>query len=421
MGWSGGTFTRTNGTYSGATVWESDEANGFDIDSDRHDNHDQDIASGINNCLNKNGQNAMTANLAMGGNKVTGMADGTAPTDAVTKSQLDSKIPDGTTITNLLAWNGSAYVSTPFAAYLPNGTSSGDVATWNGTNWTAQAPGGGGSLPAGVTTNSALRWSGSAWVETDALLIDGSDGWAIGPNGISGSVGGTITSTSDSIWMGGDSVTNGFYFDTNASAVTIRAAARTSTGTANNRIDYDAEGHRFETNGTERIRVNTSGRTEVGGDFGNDTVRLRVKGTGSDDAIFQAVDSGGTLSSIDCRDDRLYSPAASADTTGSGANVFINNASTPAGRIQRSTSSLRYKDNVRDYPSGLDALMTLRSVLFEDKNNPGVDLAGFIAEEVHEAGLTEFVVYDSEGRPDALHYANMLALVVKAVQELAER
>jgi hypothetical protein len=43
-----------------------------------------------------------------------------------------------------------------------------------------------------------------------------------------------------------------------------------------------------------------------------------------------------------------------------------------------------------------------------------------IAEEVHAAGLTEFVQYH-EGQPDALHYANMVALCIKAIQELTKR
>ena len=47
--------------------------------------------------------------------------------------------------------------------------------------------------------------------------------------------------------------------------------------------------------------------------------------------------------------------------------------------------------------------------------------AGFIAEEVDEAGLTEFVDYNPEGQPDALHYANMNALLTKALQEAIAR
>jgi len=92
MPWGGGVFTRSNGTYSGADVWEDDEANGFDIVSSRHDTHDQDLAQGINACLNRAGQNAMTANLPMGGKKITGMADGSASSDAATVGQVPVEV-----------------------------------------------------------------------------------------------------------------------------------------------------------------------------------------------------------------------------------------------------------------------------------------------------------------------------------------
>ena len=41
-----------------------------------------------------------------------------------------------------------------------------------------------------------------------------------------------------------------------------------------------------------------------------------------------------------------------------------------------------------------------------------------IAEEVHAAGLTEFVQYAEDGSPDALAYSNMVSLCIKAIQEL---
>lgn len=63
MAWSGGTFTRTNGTYTGATVWAQDEANNHDIESARFDTHDYDIAQGINACLTKDGTNSPSAHL----------------------------------------------------------------------------------------------------------------------------------------------------------------------------------------------------------------------------------------------------------------------------------------------------------------------------------------------------------------------
>ena len=80
MAWSSGTFSRTNGTYSGATVWATDEANAFDIESTRHDTHDQDLATGINSCIHKGGQNAATADLPMGGFKHSNVGNATALT-----------------------------------------------------------------------------------------------------------------------------------------------------------------------------------------------------------------------------------------------------------------------------------------------------------------------------------------------------
>ena len=68
MAWNGsGTFTRTNGTFSGATVWAQDAALPVDMEATRFDTHDQDLAQGINACLAKNGENAMTGALNLGG------------------------------------------------------------------------------------------------------------------------------------------------------------------------------------------------------------------------------------------------------------------------------------------------------------------------------------------------------------------
>lgn len=72
MSWSGtGAFTRSNGTHTGSSVWTDDKNAGTKITSSNHDTHDQDLADGINACLAKNGENAMTGNLDLGGNDLT--------------------------------------------------------------------------------------------------------------------------------------------------------------------------------------------------------------------------------------------------------------------------------------------------------------------------------------------------------------
>lgn len=50
-----------------------------------------DIASGLSDVLTRDGQAGMLANLAMGNNKVTGMADPSASTDAATKNYVDTQ------------------------------------------------------------------------------------------------------------------------------------------------------------------------------------------------------------------------------------------------------------------------------------------------------------------------------------------
>ena len=110
-------------------------------------------------------------------------------------------------------------------------------------------------------------------------------------------------------------------------------------------------------------------------------------------------------------------PATYGRTTGSGANMFVDSS----GRFYRSTSSIRYKNNVSDATHGLNEVLALRPVIYKGNNDGDTVFGGLIAEEVHDAGLTEFVQYNDDGEPDALAYGNMVSLCIKAIQELEAR
>ena len=101
------------------------------------------------------------------------------------------------------------------------------------------------------------------------------------------------------------------------------------------------------------------------------------------------------------------------NTSGGAANVGV----AADGAFYRSTSSLRYKNSVQDATHGLTELLTLRPVTYKGNNDGDTVFGGLIAEEVHEAGLTEFVQYAEDGSPDALAYSNMVSLCIKAIQE----
>jgi hypothetical protein len=113
---------------------------------------------------------------------------------------------------------------------------------------------------------------------------------------------------------------------------------------------------------------------------------------------------------------KFFSLPTYNNTTGAAANLGVDST---AGVFYRSTSSLKYKRDVRDYDKGLATLMTLRSVYYKGTSERDGDTqyAGLIAEEVHDAGLPEFVQYAEDGTPDALAYGHMVSLLTKAIQE----
>ena len=104
-------------------------------------------------------------------------------------------------------------------------------------------------------------------------------------------------------------------------------------------------------------------------------------------------------------------------TTSSGANVNVASD----GHVRRSTSSRKYKNTITDATHGLTELLKLKSVTFKGNDDGDTVFGGLIAEDVHDAGLTEFVQYNKDNEPDALAYGNMVALCVKAIQELTAR
>lgn len=81
MAWNGsGTYNKGN---LGTGGWVGDAAANIPIQASRHDTQDNDFATGINNCLAKDGQNAMTGDLNMGLQKIKNLALGTAAAPAI--------------------------------------------------------------------------------------------------------------------------------------------------------------------------------------------------------------------------------------------------------------------------------------------------------------------------------------------------
>lgn len=134
MPWNTGIFARQYGS----SGWANDKAAGTKIVASRHDVNDDDLATGINNCLTKDGQNAAAADLPMGGFKHTGVADATAVDNYATFKQVQNSTPTyltgvaGTdTITAGASIAPAAYVAGQIFRFIPAGANTTTTPTLN--------------------------------------------------------------------------------------------------------------------------------------------------------------------------------------------------------------------------------------------------------------------------------------------------
>lgn len=133
-------------------------------------------------------------------------------------------------------------------------------------------------------------------------------------------------------------------------------------------------------------------------------------------------------------------------TTGAAPNVYM----TGSGWIYRQTSARKYKDDIRRLDTRIDSfddkLLSLRLVDWDDRANierweayqeylaEGGDpdeyphpferprrIPGMIADEVHEAGLRPFVMYDEEGEVESLAYDRLGVALIPVVARLRDR
>ena len=165
--------------------------------------------------------------------------------------------------------------------------------------------------------------------------------------------------------------------------------------------DYDT--------GMYRVGANILGFSTAG------TARWSI-GTGGD--LVPATDgSGGSgfdIGSSSYEVDKFYGYTIyfsnSAATTGTDLIV------TAAGQIAKKSSSIQYKDNVKELVFDSSKLDKLRPVSYDYKLDNAPDI-GLIAEEVNEV-YPELINYDKEGKAESIKYHGLSVMLLEEVKNL---
>lgn len=125
-----------SGTFTVVRDFTDDQANNINPQASRFDDNDSDFATGLSNCVTRDGQSPPTANIPFGGFRGTGLGDATARTDVAKVSQVQDgayikAVGSGTnTITANLAPTLTAYVAGLSVELIPANTITG-TATLN--------------------------------------------------------------------------------------------------------------------------------------------------------------------------------------------------------------------------------------------------------------------------------------------------
>jgi hypothetical protein len=246
-----------------------------------------------------------------------------------------------------------------------------------------------------ATTLDALQLGASIGVGNLTARVDGINAVGLGLN-----------------WYYGGGATNTYVASSFATNYSQEAGTHrwfhAASGTAGDALTF-----------TESMRIAANGNVGIG--TSSPTQKFVIQGISTAASAFSLIvaDSVGT-DLFNIRNDGAIFTGGGANsprylTTATAANLVVETD----GYLYKSTSSRRYKNTITDATHGLTELLTLRPVTY--KGNGKIDgdtvFGGLIAEEVHDAGLTEFVVYNEENEPDALAYSNMVSLCVKAIQE----
>lgn len=326
-------------------------------------------------------------------------------------------------------------------------------AQWPGYTTRPVSVGGSGVSPGGTaigcTNYAILRVDG-----TPVIVCDGSFtfGGSAAGKGLASSAGTAVTAVSGGsftqTWNNAAITFPGYTFqciDTASGASSLCFSVMGGSTGATNLFKVDktgivtAGGNKFNTPGSMSLTINTTEAVRLSTSFfdigaipltGGNAVGVRDVGFTRSAANTWACGNGTTgdktctfqLANMQLTGTMIAAAGltAASGTPGSICYNTSTNEITKNNALTCTVSSARFKDNMRAYTvSGLSVLARLKPTTFTYKDHPERPRIGFIAEELNavDPRLSE---HEADGTPNSIDFPAVLAVLVKAGQELQD-
>jgi hypothetical protein len=347
--WSGGNFTRVYG----ATGWTTDAAGGVGIESGRHDVQDNDLATGIDSCLNKSGQNSMAADLNLGGYRPTNVAAGTAAAPALCVAN-----DTNTGIFQAAAAPDTLSIATG-GVERARIASTGNVGI--GTTNPATALDVVGVVTSKSTTglNASMEQYSANNVGTQIQFLK-SRGASLGAAG--------VVSANDTVailnFYGSDGTNyqRGAYIQSSIDTGTISATSMPG------RIDFGTTPDGSVTS-VVRMRINADGSVGIGRN-GTTAYRLEVEGVDSTSSNFSFRARSSTATVLAVRNDGRV--GIGTETPSNQLTLSTDSAAKPTTNTWTISSDERIKTNVQPYTKGLAEICQVEPVTYDYNGKAGI-------------------------------------------------
>jgi len=370
MPWSAGTFTRTYGS----TGWQGDAAAGTPIVADRHDTNDQDLATGINACLNKDGTNSMAANLNMGGFIPTNLGAGTAAAPAICAgNDQDTGMYSPAANQVGIATNGVERIRVNATGSLGIGTTS---------------PGqlldiGNGSSPAGL----GIRLNGGTGNDSGGGIFFANSSTNNSAIGAYSSIIGGTQNNALTLWAGTGNeiriITNGGANERMRIASTGNIAINTTSTSATFNVGGGSPAAAGGATNPGTVQINeqnitnltTTGGLEFKGSSSGSGYGSKILGFDNGDLIFLNRNNSATWT-------ESFRVKADSNRVGIGTGtpsyqlqLGSDSAAKPTTNTWTIASDERIKTNIQPYTKGLEAILQVEPITY-DYNGKGGMAAG---------------------------------------------